>query len=184
MYGVLIVRQEVKIRPGRCGRDTTPPQATTGLHSRPCHNAQGETHILDVRSTLGDSAKNSRFIETLPRQGYGFIAPVSDPTAEAKLALELPSRKLVGRNGALAELRNCMEWSRQDHRQIVFVTGEPGIGKTALADEFLRRAASDFRGLRIARGQCVEGFGGKEAYYPMLEALGQLCRASGGDSVV
>src|SRR5262249_14508981 len=28
--------------------------------------------------------------------------------------------------------------------------------------------------LRVARGQCVEGFGGKESYYPILEALGQL----------
>ncbi len=36
-----------------------------------------KTHILDVRSALGDSAKNSRFIETLPREGYRFIAPVS-----------------------------------------------------------------------------------------------------------
>jgi len=84
----------------------------------------------------------------------------------------------------LAELRNCLERSLQDHREIVFVTGEAGIGKTALADEFLRRAAVDFRGVRMARGQCVEGFGSKEAYYPMLEALGRLCADSGGDTVV
>jgi len=143
-----------------------------------------KTHILGVRSKLGDSAKNPRFIETLPGQGYRFIARVSDPPAEAKLTPELPSRKLVGRNAALAELRNCLERSLQDHRAIVFVTGEAGIGKTALADEFLRRAAVDFRGVRMARGQCVEGFGSKEAYYPMLEALGRLCADSGGDTVV
>ena len=29
-----------------------------------------------VRSALGDSAENPRFIETLPRRGYRFIAPV------------------------------------------------------------------------------------------------------------
>src|SRR5262249_13396956 len=58
-------------------------------------------------------------------------------------------------------------------RQIVFVTGEPGIGKTTLADAFQQRAA---RHARIARGQCVEGFAGKEAYYPLLEAVGQLIR--------
>src|ERR1700674_4992791 len=50
-----------------------------------------KTHILDVRSALGDSAKNSRFIETLPRRGYRFIAPVNDPMAEAKLTREIPS---------------------------------------------------------------------------------------------
>jgi hypothetical protein len=32
--------------------------------------------------------------------------------------------------------------------------------------------------LRIARGQCVEGFAGKEAYYPILDAVGPLLRDS------
>jgi DNA-binding winged helix-turn-helix (wHTH) protein len=143
-----------------------------------------KSHILDIRSRLGDSAKNSRFIETLPRRGYRFIAPVNDPTAEAKLTPEIPSGKLVGRNSALAELRKYLGRSLQDHREILFVTGELGIGKTTLADEFLRRTAADLPSARVARGQCVEGYGGKEAYYPMLEALSQLCGGSGGDTVV
>src|SRR5258708_18306485 len=33
-------------------------------------------------------------------------------------------------------------------------------------------------------GKCREGEGGKEAYYPMLEALGELCRGPGGESVI
>jgi predicted ATPase len=37
---------------------------------------------------------------------------------------------------------------------------------------------------RIARGQCVEGYGGREAYYPVLEAVGGLCRGTGGESLV
>jgi putative protein kinase ArgK-like GTPase of G3E family len=32
-------------------------------------------------------------------------------------------------------------------RQIVFITGEPGIGKTALVDEFQRRAAAELHPL-------------------------------------
>ena len=59
----------------------------------------------------------------------------------------------------------------------MFVTGEAGIGKTTLVDVFHQWAARR-PNLRVARGQCVEGFGGKEAYYPMLEALGQLIRDS------
>ena len=143
-----------------------------------------KSHILDLRSALGDDARNPRFIQTLPRRGYQFIAAVSDPAAEAKLTHELPSRKLVGRDAALAELKQCLERSSQNHRQIVFVTGEPGIGKTTLADEFLRRSVTDFSGLRVARGQCVEGYGSKEAYYPVLEAVGQLCGSSGRDALV
>jgi DNA-binding winged helix-turn-helix (wHTH) protein len=65
-----------------------------------------KTHIFDVRSALGDSAKNSRFIETLPRRCYRFIAHVSHPAAEVKLIPPLPSRTLVERNAALAELTN------------------------------------------------------------------------------
>jgi hypothetical protein len=53
-----------------------------------------------------------------------------------------------------------------------------------VVDEFQRQAAADVPGIRIVRGQCVEGYGGKEPYYPMLEALGQLCRFSEGESVV
>src|SRR5215468_4198321 len=39
-------------------------------------------------------------------------------------------------------------------------------------------------GLRLARGQCLEGYGGMEAYYPLLEALGAVCQGAGGAAVV
>lgn len=47
-------------------------------------------------------------------------------------------------------------------------------------DEFQRRATINLNLLilRIARGQCVESYGGKEPYYPMQEAVGGLCRGS------
>jgi DNA-binding winged helix-turn-helix (wHTH) protein len=35
------------------------------------------TSINKLRETLSDSAESPRFIETLPRRGYRFIAPVS-----------------------------------------------------------------------------------------------------------
>src|SRR6201981_812623 len=35
------------------------------------------TSINKLREALGDSAENPRFIETLPRRGYRFIAPVT-----------------------------------------------------------------------------------------------------------
>ena len=143
-----------------------------------------KSHILDVRSALGDSAKNSQFIETIPKRGYQFIAPVRDASTQTEPPVESPSRRLVGRNTQLSELRNYLWRALGNQRQIVFVTGEAGIGKTSLVDEFLQRVATDVPDVRIAHGQCVEGYGGKEAYYPILEALGQMCSASGGYSVV
>ena len=38
--------------------------------------------------------------------------------------------------------------------------------------------------MRIAHGQCVEGFGSKEAFYPVLQAIGQLCRGRSDAAVV
>lgn len=39
--------------------------------------------LSQVRGALGDSARNPRFIETVPRRGYRFIAPVQSPEAPA-----------------------------------------------------------------------------------------------------
>jgi DNA-binding winged helix-turn-helix (wHTH) protein/tetratricopeptide (TPR) repeat protein len=143
-----------------------------------------KSHILDVRTALGDRPKNPQFIETLPRRGYRFIAPISDVSTESTISLEPDSGKLVGRNAELGRLSESLQMALSGRRQIVFVTGEPGIGKTALVDEFQRRVVPDTIGVRIARGQCVEGYGGQEAYYPLLEALGQLCRGPAGEPLV
>ena len=72
-------------------------------------------------------------------------------------------------------MRRWLEKMRGGERQIVFVTGEAGIGKTALIDTFVRSIASD-RSIRISRGQCLEQYGTSEAYLPVLEAIGRLCR--------
>src|SRR5271157_3016188 len=134
--------------------------------------------IADIRSTLGDHPKNPLFIETLPRRGYRFVAAVREwlPADPSAALTSLTRGRLVGRDRELAVLRECLRRSLIGQRQIVFITGEPGIGKTAFVDEFQRRAAAEEPSLRIARGQCVEGYEGAEPYYPMLEALGQFCR--------
>jgi DNA-binding winged helix-turn-helix (wHTH) protein len=142
-------------------------------------------HVLEVRRALGDDPRNPRFIETMPRRGYRFIAPVSAAPETHRTAEAKPAQgRLVGRDAVLADLRDGLGKALRGQRQIVFVTGEPGIGKTALVDEFQRRASAEVADLGFARGQCVEGYGGQEAYYPMLEALGQLCRVPGGDEIV
>jgi TolB-like protein len=50
-----------------------------------------------LRTALGDSAQNPRFIETIPRAGYRFIAPVVDSAASSRLMLAvLPLDNLSG----------------------------------------------------------------------------------------
>ena len=141
-------------------------------------------HIADIRRALGDDPKSPRFIQTLPRRGYRFIAPVSDARLSGLKGASVPDSKLVGREKDLAELRGYLRDALQDQQQIVFVTGEAGIGKTALVEHFRQKLSAEAPGIRIASGQCIEGYGGKEAYYPMLEALGQLCRGPRGESII
>lgn len=42
------------------------------------------TAITKIRMALGDSADNPRFVETLPRRGYRFIAPVENTVANVR----------------------------------------------------------------------------------------------------
>ena len=71
---------------------------------------QGVTATVKrVRDTLGDSADSPRFVETLPRKGYRFIAPVSVldvPAARTESAARLwhvsPAWAIVGAASAVA----------------------------------------------------------------------------------
>jgi DNA-binding winged helix-turn-helix (wHTH) protein len=90
---------------------------------------------------------------------------------------------LVGRHLELSRLESLFELAAQGQRQLVFITGEAGIGKSTLVDALERRLRAR-PGVRIARGQCVEGFGGKEAYYPVLDAFSQLLRGPDSARVI
>src|SRR5262249_55200994 len=56
--------------------------------------------------------------------------------------LRLPHSAIVGRESELAQLQRWLEKALQGERQVIFVTGEPGIGKTTLVDAFLRQVAA------------------------------------------
>src|SRR5678815_282674 len=58
------------------------------------------TAVNKIREALGDSATNPRFVETVPRRGYRFIAPVDQPVTERMVSVapsgKPPSRKWMG----------------------------------------------------------------------------------------
>ena len=139
--------------------------------------------IHHLRRLLEDEPQRPRYIETLPRRGYRFVGRLErSPAADADVPI--PASRLVGREAVLAELWQSLRNATAGTPQIVFITGEAGIGKTALADEFQRQVATSDRTVRFGHGQCVEGFGTKEAFYPVLEAVGRLCRGPDGARVV
>lgn len=140
--------------------------------------------LFEIRSALGDRPKDARFVETVPRRGYRFVAQVRQAAAPEDAPRQREERLFVGRDSALEQLRRSLDDAVTGQQQITFIAGEPGIGKSALVETFVREAAARHTTLRIARGQCMEGFGGKEAYYPMLEALGSLCQGARGHETV
>ena len=137
--------------------------------------------IRDLRKALGDSSEAPRYIQTVHRRGFRFIGPVQSPARFVPAAPASPT--LVGRDAELARLHAHLARALGGQRQLVFVTGEPGIGKTALVEAFLAEVG-EANALRIGHGQCVEQYGAGEAYLPVLEALGRLGRGPGGEQLV
>lgn len=88
--------------------------------------------------------------------------------------IEASVAPFVGRGPELTRLEGLVQQTIDGSGRVVLISGEPGIGKTSLADEFLRRARALSPGLSIARGRCVEQYGTGEAYLPFLDAIGAL----------
>jgi DNA-binding winged helix-turn-helix (wHTH) protein/tetratricopeptide (TPR) repeat protein len=131
--------------------------------------------IHEIRGALGDDALAPGFVTTVGRRGYRFDASPTSPEAVAD--------GFVGRDADLARLRDALSRARDGRRQTVFVTGEPGIGKTALLEHFVEGVRTDGRD-RVTVGQCVELIGGREAYLPLLDCLGRLCSEPDGRDVL
>jgi DNA-binding winged helix-turn-helix (wHTH) protein/predicted ATPase len=150
--------------------------------------------LKTIRRVLDDDGRGQRMIRTVRGQGYRFIASVvvdRPPVRSAMVPLPVvmpptPSSSpmpLVGREAELARLQLAFSRAMQGERQLVFVTGEAGIGKTTLVETFLARIAAT-EALWIGHGQCVEQHGAGEAYLPLLEALGRLSRTPDGHHLV
>ena len=143
------------------------------------------TYMLELRKVLGDNAGQPRFIQTLPKRGYRFLAAVTEKAASVH-AREACGKQpaavtIVGRDHELGLLHGELKQVAKGRRRAVFVRGDSGIGKTALVDAFCRQL-SDSGTSGVARGQCVQGLGLTEPYYPVTEALNQLCAGPDGDT--
>jgi len=101
------------------------------------------------------------------------------PIVYDKDLIETRVSAFVGREPELKKLEAFLHQAIEGTGRVVFITGEPGIGKTSLSDEFLRRARTKYPALLVSRGRCVEQYGTGEAYLPFLEAIGALLDGPG-----
>lgn len=96
------------------------------------------SHIRDISAALGDNARKPRFIETLARRGYRFIAKLGGSnTPVAQPSVYLGGRRLVGRDSFFSKLEQCYRTVSAGQRRLVFVTGEPGIGPRYAANSYV-----------------------------------------------
>jgi DNA-binding winged helix-turn-helix (wHTH) protein/predicted ATPase len=150
--------------------------------------------IQEVRRALRDNPKAPRYIETVHRQGFRFLGPVNlqpavasapHPDADSQAFLSPshhPPVPVVGRDTELARLHGWLDKAWRGERQLVFVVGEVGIGKTTLVETFINSVQR--AEMWIGQGQCIEQYGPGEAYLPILEALMRMCRAPSGERLL
>ena len=87
--------------------------------------------------------------------------PAGDPPAD-------PRRAFVGRAGELAQLVAALDDAFAGRGRLILLAGEPGIGKSRLADALAEQARA--RGAGVLVGRCWEA-GGAPAYWPWIQAL-------------
>jgi tetratricopeptide (TPR) repeat protein len=79
----------------------------------------------------------------------------------------------LGREREIGALDQVLNAASSGNGGLRVLSGEPGIGKTRLADEVVARATA--KGFRVSWGRAWET-GGAPAYWPWIEALAPLAR--------
>lgn len=119
--------------------------------------------IRFLRKALNDDSQNSRFIETVPRRGYRFIAKVKEVSGRGNVAapsnISAPPRPsvsesplppnnlpenlspIIGREKEITAIRDLLQ---SENVQLVTMTGIGGTGKTRLAQAVARRLLINF----------------------------------------
>jgi DNA-binding SARP family transcriptional activator len=105
---------------------------------------------------------------------------VAAKPAAAEHAAAAPRSVFVGREREMAELSEGLADAYAGRGRLFLLAGEPGIGKSRLAEELIAKARA--RGARVLVGRCWEA-GGAPAYWPWVQALRPHVRGEEPDSL-
>src|SRR5271169_3593553 len=177
-------------------------ELSTGQHPFPADSQIGVLHAILSQSPVPPSRlnaevpavldslilrlleKDARLRPTAPEVESDLYALTGTPaTSKGTRGVVSIERHTVGRKRELAELRAAFDSAESGRGLLMCVAGEPGIGKTTLAEEFLAGLVAEGLNSSIARGRCSERLAGTEAYLPILEALESLLHAEGSVSL-
>jgi DNA-binding winged helix-turn-helix (wHTH) protein/tetratricopeptide (TPR) repeat protein len=141
--------------------------------------------IQGARRALGDSGDSQSTIRTVPRLGYRFAATIAPsrsgataPKLEAvRSAPRAPEEDpFVGRESILAMLETAMRTAISGKGGLVLLTGEPGLGKTRMAQQLAASAAK--LGADSWLGRCLE-VDGAPPFWPWIQILRDCMRDLG-----
>ena len=111
------------------------------------------------------------------------LGSIAEPPSKAATTEGWSLRgEIVGREVEKGALREEFIEAAAGHATMVCVSGEPGIGKTTLVEDFLSELARNSSHL-VARGRCSERLAGAEAYLPILDALEDLLKDDPGGAM-
>src|ERR1700722_1235853 len=138
------------------------------------------TAVRKLRRALSDDSEAPRFIVTVPARGYRFVAEIRAPkvTRAEQPRFRSPA-VMVGRERELASMLTGLDDAASARGRLYLISGEPGVGKTRLADEV--GAAADAKRMAVLIGHCSE-HDEAVAYLPFVEILENFVdRASDAD---
>jgi predicted ATPase len=178
-------------------------ELATGKHPFLADSEIGVLHGITAKTALPPSRLNPSVPASLDALIQRMLAkdPRLRPTAvevdAALMVLANPSateigspspvperRTTVGRQQERAALRAGFESAAAGRGLLLCVTGEPGLGKTTLVEEFFEEMAAGEHPWSFAHGRCSERLAGAEAYLPFLEALDSLLQSDSGAAPV
>jgi DNA-binding SARP family transcriptional activator len=129
-----------------------------------------------LRRLEGDILRQAPGLDwTMPAGGVGQpqveAAGLAVSAATTPVVPPADEDALVGRKAQLALMDAALRAGAAGHGRVMLVAGEPGIGKTRLAEEAARQAAG--QGVQVAWGPCYEGEGAP-AFWPWVQVMRQV----------